>query len=87
MELLELVKDKILSDTSSFNYLYKNIMKYSKVNSVSSRNNFPKLKEGAYIVNFDEWTSIETLWIALYVNNENVAYFDRFGVEYIPKEL
>ena len=66
---------------------YKNIMKYSKVNGVSSRNNLPKLKEGAYIVNFDEWKSIETPCIALYVNNENVAYFDRFGVEYIPKEL
>ena len=26
-------------------------------------------------------------WIAIYVNAENVTYFDSFGVEYIPKEI
>ena len=29
---------------------------------------------------------METHWIALYVNTENVTYFDGFGVEHIPKE-
>ena len=28
-----------------------------------------------------------THWIALYVNAENIADFDRFGVEHIPKEI
>ena len=28
-----------------------------------------------------------THWIALYVNDDTVAYFDSFGVEYIPKEI
>ena len=28
-----------------------------------------------------------THWIALYVNDNNVTYFDSFGVEHIPKEI
>ena len=35
----------------------------------------------------DEYESIETHWIVLYVNDNNVAYFDSFGVEHIPKEI
>ena len=30
--------------------------------------------DGAYIINFDEYESIGTYWIALYENNENVTY-------------
>ena len=26
-------------------------------------------------------------WVALYVNNKTVTYFDSFGVEHIPKEV
>ena len=28
-----------------------------------------------------------THWVALWVNNNNVTYFDSFGVEHIPKEI
>ena len=31
--------------------------------------------------------SIGTHRVALYVNNNNVTYFDTFGVEHIPKEI
>ena len=31
--------------------------------------------------------SIGTHQIALYVNNDNITYFDSFGVEYILKEI
>ena len=44
------------------------------------------MKDGAYITNLDESESIGTHWIALYMNAENVTYFDSFGVENIPKE-
>ena len=57
-----------------------------KFNGVYSRNNLPKIKDGAYVINFDESKSIGNDWIALYVNTENVTYFDSFGVEHIPKE-
>ena len=58
-----------------------------KFNGVYSRNNLSKIKDEAYITNLDEYESIETHWIALYVNAKNVTYFDSFGVEHIPKEI
>ena len=44
-------------------------------------------KNGAYVINFDDFKSIGTHWIALYVNSENVTYFDGFVVELITKEV
>ena len=41
----------------------------------------------AYIINVDEYESTGTHWIVLYVNNNNVTYFDSFGTEHIPKEI
>ena len=67
---------------------YKNVMKMKRnLNRVYSRNNWPKIIDGAYIINLDEYESIETYWIVLYVNAKNVTYFDSFGVEHIPKEI
>ena len=34
---------------------------------------FSKIKDGAYIINLDEYKSIRTHWIALYVNAKNVT--------------
>ena len=67
------------------------IMKYyeneSRFNGVYSRDNLPnKIKDGAYIIN-DEYSDIGTHWIALYVKNNDITYFDSFGVEHIPKEI
>ena len=58
-----------------------------KVNVVYSRKNLSKIKDGTYIINLDKYESIGTHWIALYVNAENVTYFESFGVEYIPREI
>ena len=64
---------------------YKNDV---KPNGVYSRDNLPnKIKDGAYVINLDEYSDIGTHWVALWVNNNNVTYFDSFGVEYIPKEI
>ena len=57
-----------------------------KLNGVYSRNNLPKTKDGSYVINLDEYKSIGTHWIALYVNN-NVTYCNSFGVEYILQEI
>ena len=55
---------------------------------VYSRDNLPdKIKDGAYVINLDEYCDIGTHWIALYVNNKTVTYFDSFGIEHIPKEV
>ena len=58
-----------------------------KFNGVYSRNNLSKLKGGAYIVNLDLYESLGSHWITLYVNAENITYFDSFRVEHIPKEI
>ena len=48
---------------------------------VYSRDNLPnKIKDGAYVINIDEYSDIGTHWIALYVNNKTVKYFDNFGI-------
>ena len=57
-------------------------------NGVYSRDNLPdKIKDGAYVVNLDEYSDIGTYRISLYVNTKTVTYFDSFGVEHIPKEI
>ena len=38
-------------------------------------------------MNLDEYESIGTHWIALYMNAENVTYFNSFGIQHIPKEI
>ena len=57
-----------------------------KFNGVYSRNNLPKIKDGAYVINLDEFKSIGTYWITLFVNGNSIIYFDSFGVEQIPKK-
>ena len=37
--------------------------------------------------NLDEYSDIGTHWVALYVHNNYVIYFDSFGVEHIPKDI
>ena len=64
---------------------YKN---QTRFNGVYSRDNLPnKIKDGAYVINLDEYSDIGTHWVALYVKNNDVTYFDSFGVEHIPKEI
>ena len=58
-----------------------------KFTGVYSRNNLSKIKDGAFILNLDEYESIGTHWIPLYVNDNNVTYFDSSGIEHIPKEI
>ena len=59
----------------------------SRFNGVSSEDNLPKTKDEAYVINLDEYSDIITYWVLLYVINNDVTYFDSFGVEHIPKEI
>ena len=72
------------------------IMKFYKnesiFNGVYSRDNLPErnsveIKDGGDIIILDEYSDVGTHWVALYVVNNNVTYFDSFGVEHIPKEI
>ena len=58
-----------------------------RFNGVYSRDNLPKIKDGTYIINLDEYSDIGTYWVAFYVQNNNVTYFGSFTVEHIPKEI
>ena len=90
---LERVKEqleqvKIFNTAPSFNQFWKKYYHNEhKFNSVYSRNNLSKIKDGVFIINLDEYESIGTHWIALYVNDNKVTYLDSFGVEHISKEI
>ena len=56
------------------------------IGAYSRDNLLDKIKDGAYVANLDDYSDIGTHWIALYVNNKTVTYFDSFGIEHISKE-
>ena len=59
-----------------------------RFNEIYSRDILPdKIKDGEYVINLDEHSDIGTHWIALYTLNNNVTYFNSFGVRHIPKEI
>ena len=58
-----------------------------RFNGAYSRDNLPKIKDGAYIINLHEYPDIRTQWVSLWFDKNNVTYFDYFGVEHIPKKL
>ena len=65
----------------------------SRFNRVFSRGNLPQrssnddIKNGAYVINLDEYHDIGTHRTVLYGNNKSAKCFDSFGVEHIPKEM
>ena len=80
----------IFNTASSFNNF--EIQKYyedePRFNGVFSRDNLPKkIKDGAYVINFDEYADTGTHWIALFCKKNEIIYFDSFGVEHIPKKI
>ena len=58
-----------------------------RFNGAYSRDNLPKMKDGAFVINLDEYSDIGTHWIAFYARYNNVTYFDSFGVEHFLKEV
>ena len=60
-----------------------------RFNGAFSRDHLPNntIKNCAYVINLDEYYDIGTHWLALYVHNKIVTYFDSFEVEHIPKEI
>ena len=59
-----------------------------RFNGVFSRDNLSKnIKDGAYVINLDEYKDVETHWIALFCKKNEIIYFDSFGVEHIPEEI
>ena len=52
------------------------------------RDNLPKkIKDGAYVINLDEYADVGTHWIALFCSISEMIYFDSFVIEHIPEEI
>ena len=55
---------------------------------VYSQNSLLKnMKDRLYVINLDEYKSIGTHWIVLYVHGNSVTYFNVFGAKHTPKEI
>ena len=46
-----------------------------------------KRKNGAYVINLDEYADVGTHWIALFCKKAEIIYFDSFGVEHVLEEI
>ena len=66
---------------------YQNKPRFNGVYSRDSRDNLPKIKDGAYVTNLDEYSDIGRHWIALHMQNNDVTYSHSFGVEHILKGI
>ena len=65
-----------------------NYFKYEvRINGVFSRNNLPRIKDWAYVINLDDRNSKGTHWVSLFIDKNIAIYFDSFGIEYIPQEV
>ena len=59
-----------------------------RFNGVYSRNNLlKKIKDGACVINLDEYADVGTHWIALFCNRSEYVYFDSFIAEHAPEEI
>ena len=64
---------------------YKNEPRF---NGIFPRNNLlKKIKNGACLINLDEYSDVGTHWIPLFCNRDEIVYFDSFGVEHILEEI
>ena len=55
--------------------IQKDYQNEPRFNGVFSRNNLPKIiKDGAYVINLDEYADVVTHWIALFCNRNEIRF-------------
>ena len=53
-----------------------------------SRDNLPKtIKNGAYVINLDEYADVGKHWITLFCKIIETVHFDSFGVEHVSEKV
>ena len=57
------------------------------MNSVFSKDNLPRIKDGACVINFDDIQRKRVHWVSLFIDINAAVYFDSFEIEYIPREV
>ena len=68
--------------------IQKHYQNEPRFNGLYSRDNLSvEIQDVAYVINLDVYSDIRTHWVALYVQDNDVTYFNSFGVEHIPKEI
>ena len=78
-----------LTNLLIFNKFYKAIIKMNQelMAFIQETICLKKIKDGAYVINLDEYAYVGTHSIALFCNRSKIVYFDGFGVEHVPKEI
>ena len=56
-------------------------------NRTFSRNNLPRIKDRAYIINLEDKNNKGTHWVSFFINKITAVYFDSFGIEYVSQEV
>ena len=46
-----------------------------------------KERNGANVINLDEYADVGTHWIVLFCNRSEIVYFDSFGVQHVPEDV
>ena len=60
----------------------------TRFNGVSSRNNLPKkIKDGSYVINFDEYADVGTHWTTLFCGRSEILYFNSLVLNMFLKKL
>ena len=66
--------------TNNFNYK-------PRFNGIFSKNNLPRIKDGAFVINLNDKNSTGTHWVSLFIDKNLAICFDSFGIEYISLEV
>ena len=65
-----------------------NFFNYEPIfNGVFARNNLPRIKDWAYLINLDDKKCKGTHWVSLFIDRNTVVYFAYFQIEHIPQEV
>ena len=85
----QLEQTRILETALYFNIFWnRNLLSNEpKFNGFYSRDSLPKIKDGANVINLDEFKPIGYHWIGLYVIGNNAIYFNSYGDEHIPRKV
>ena len=52
-----------------------------------SRNNWLSIKDGVYMISFDDKESKGTHWVSLFIGRNLAVYFNSFGIKYVPQKV
>ena len=52
---------------------------------LSWRDNFPRIEDGAYVININDKQVKGKKWISLFFDRHIAVYFDLLGIEYIDQ--